>query len=37
VPGADVERCAACVAREEPAVVVHTLAPEPDGLMVQLG
>ncbi len=34
---ADVERCAACVAREEPAVVVHMLAPEPDGLTVQLG
>jgi homoserine kinase len=33
---ADVERCAACVAREEPAVVVHTLAPEPDGLTVTL-
>ena len=31
---ADVERCAACVAREAPAVVVHQLAPEPDGLSV---
>ena len=31
---ADVARCAACVAREAPAVVVHQLAPEPDGLSV---
>jgi homoserine kinase len=30
----DVDRCAACVAREAPAVVVHRLAPEPDGLSV---
>jgi hypothetical protein len=33
---ADVERCAACVEREAPAAVVHTMAPEPDGLSVQV-
>jgi len=31
---ADVERCAECVEREAPAAVVHTMAPEPDGLSV---
>ena len=31
---ADLGRCADCVEREAPAAVVHTMAPEPDGLSV---